>query len=54
MVEKPVNSKCGLRVECVGNKHDTTTYYTSSTEISFVEATARQRMRIPFLIKLAQ
>ena len=22
VVEKPVNLKCGLRVECVGNRHD--------------------------------
>jgi len=22
VVEKPVNPKCGLRVECVGNRHD--------------------------------
>ena len=22
MVGKPVNPKCGLRVECVGNRHD--------------------------------
>ena len=25
VVEKPVNPKCGLRVECVGNRHDITT-----------------------------
>ena len=24
MVGKPLNSKCGLRVECVGNRHDNT------------------------------
>ena len=24
MVEKPVNPKCGLRVECVINRHDNT------------------------------
>ena len=24
VVEKPVNLKCGLRVECVGNRHDNT------------------------------
>ena len=24
MVGKPVNPKCGLRVECVGNRHDDT------------------------------
>ena len=24
VVEKPVNPKCGLRVECVGNRHDNT------------------------------
>ena len=26
MVEKPVNLKCGLRVECVVNRHDNTGY----------------------------
>ena len=24
VVEKPLNSKCGLRVVCVGNRHDDT------------------------------
>ena len=28
MVGKPVNPKCGLRVECVGNRHDNKEYCT--------------------------
>ena len=31
VVEKPVNPKCRLRVECVGNRQDNNNYYYSTT-----------------------
>ena len=34
MVGKPVIPKCGLRVECVGNRHDNSYHYYLVTPIT--------------------
>ena len=45
MVGKPVNPKCGLLVECVGNRHDDTVVVVVVVVVLYVAASTYSRRK---------